>query len=246
MSSNPSVGNDVLRTIHRIHRQLADLRERLARGPRQIRAAEANVKHREELLAKLQAEVKAMRIAADQKQLQLKGAEEKIKELNRKLNAVETNREYQVLRDQIAADKMTNSVLTDEILEALEKIDAFDPQIHEAQQALQMARQKTESVHKEVQQQEPRIRADVDRLEAELKQQEVALPGPILDYYHRVVRQRGVDALAVIENECCGGCNQQVPLNVYAEILMSHPMFCKTCGRLLYLAEDRAPKKEDD
>ena len=35
---------DSLRTLHRIHRQLADLQDRLQRGPKQIRAGEANVK----------------------------------------------------------------------------------------------------------------------------------------------------------------------------------------------------------
>ena len=38
-----TISADVLRELHRIHRQLADLRERLDRGPRQIRAREANV-----------------------------------------------------------------------------------------------------------------------------------------------------------------------------------------------------------
>jgi hypothetical protein len=29
-------------------------------------------------------------------------------------------------------------------------------------------------------------------------------------------------------------------LNVQAEIRLSHPSFCKTCGRLLYLPEEDA------
>ena len=43
--------------------------------------------------------------------------------LKAKLNAAASNREYQALKDQIAADQMAGSVLADEILEALEKID---------------------------------------------------------------------------------------------------------------------------
>jgi hypothetical protein len=31
---------------------------------------------------------------------------------------------------------------------------------------------------------------------------------------------------------------------VCAEIMLSHPMFCKTCGRLLYMPEDRSVGKE--
>ena len=43
MSSTPNVSLAVLRTLHRLHRQLADLREQDQRGPKQIRANEANV-----------------------------------------------------------------------------------------------------------------------------------------------------------------------------------------------------------
>ena len=81
-------------------------------------------------------------MAADQKQLQLKAGEEKIKDLKRKLNAAASNREYQILKEQIAADEMANSVLEDEILEALEKIDQFQAKIAEAEAALAAARQK--------------------------------------------------------------------------------------------------------
>ncbi len=74
-------------------------------------------------------------MAADQKQLQLKSSEDKVKDLRRKLNAAASNREYQALLEQIAADEMANSVLADEILEALEKIDAFQKNLAEADAA---------------------------------------------------------------------------------------------------------------
>ena len=57
-----------------------------------------------------------MRVEADSKQLQMKEREEKIVNLQGKLNAAKENREYQALKDQIAADKQANVVLSDEIL----------------------------------------------------------------------------------------------------------------------------------
>ena len=78
--------------------------------------------------------------------------------------------------EQIAADEMTNSVLTDEILEAMEKSDAFQKNIAEAEAGLAAARQKAEQVRTEVAGQEPSLRADVARLEAELRQAERACP----------------------------------------------------------------------
>src|SRR3954469_12194603 len=70
-----------LRELHRIHQQLADLQDRLERGPKQVRARTAAVAQAEEQLAKAQAEIKTARVALDQKQLQLKTGESKIIDL---------------------------------------------------------------------------------------------------------------------------------------------------------------------
>jgi uncharacterized protein len=237
--SNVSVG--ILRTLHRLHRQLSDLRERLDRGPKQIRASEANVKRLEEDLARLREELKSTRKGADLKQLQLKGTEEKIKDLQRKLNMATSNREYQILKEQIAADEMANSVLEDEILEVLEEADAQGSKIAEAEIALAAARDKTAEIRAQMGKQEPYLLHDIQRLEGELRQCEADLPPTVREAYQRMVRQRGEDALAAVVDGCCGGCNQQVPLNIQAEIRLCHPTFCRTCGRLLYLPEDSTP-----
>src|SRR5215475_16009285 len=126
-----SVTATALRELHRIHIQLSDLRERLDRGPKAIRSRTAAVAQAEEQVSKLQGELKAAKVALDQKQLQLKSGEGKIGELKVKLNQANTNREYQALRDQIAADEMANSVLADEILEAMEKLDGLKAHVPE-------------------------------------------------------------------------------------------------------------------
>lgn len=239
MSRSPSesVQAGALRTLHRIHRQLADLRERRDRGPRQIRNADAHVAHQEQLLATVQNEEKAMRMAADKKQLDLKAAEAKVQDLQRKLNTASSNKEYQALKEQSAATEMANSVMADEILEALDKIDAMGPRIAEAEDALRKAREKAAKTHASVEDEMPRVEGDIVRLEAELKEAEVALPAESKELYDRVVRQRGEDALAAVEDQTCLGCYTNVPLNACNQILLGYPIFCKTCGRLLYIPE---------
>jgi uncharacterized protein len=243
-TTSPNAAASILRTLHRIHRQLTDLRERLDRGPRQIHAAEVNVHRSEDDAAKAKADLKLLRVAADQKQLQLKSGEDKVKDLRRKLNAASSNREYQALLDQIAADEMTNSVLADEILEALEKIDAFQNTIAETAAAAGAARQKSQQIRAELSEQEPKVRADLAKFEAELRVAESELAGDIAELYRRIVRQKGEDALAMVENQCCGGCNQQIPINLYSHIMLGKPVSCKTCGRLLYLPEE-PPRRAD-
>jgi predicted nucleic acid-binding Zn-ribbon protein len=237
MPPTPTAAISILRTLHRIHRQLTDLRERLDRGPRQVRAAEANVNRLDEALTAARAAAKDHRMAVDRKQLQLKTGEDKVKDLRYKLNASTSNREYQALQEQIAADEMANSVLADEILEGLDACDADHKLVVEEEAALAAARKKTEQLRAEVAAREPSLRADLARSEAELRVTEAGLPADIRDLYQRTVRQKGEDALAAVENQYCGGCNQQVQLNVCSQIMLGKPVACRTCGRLLYMPE---------
>lgn len=233
----------VLRELHRIHRQLNDLRERLDRGPKQIKARQATVAKLEGELAQAKTDSKAARIGADQKQLLLKSGESKIRELKVKLNAASSNREYQALKDQIAADEMANSVLADEILEALEKIDGFGPLVQEAEQNLAKGREELSKGEQQVREQHDLLIGDVNRLEDELKKVEVALPDDIREVYQRVVKSKGSDAMAQVDGETCGGCYHHVTANIISSLLMGKVVCCQSCGRMLYLPEDRTPGK---
>jgi predicted nucleic acid-binding Zn-ribbon protein len=237
--STPTVSLDVLRTLHRIHKQLTDLKDRRDRGPRQVRAGEANIKQREADAEKLREELKTMRKNIDQKQLQMKSNEQKLKELDTKLNQAASNREYQILKDQIAADKMANSVLEDEIIELMDQTDAFQPKIAEAEGLLKTTRDKAVAARQAVEVQAASIQADIVRLETELKHCEADLPDEIRETYQRLVEKRGEEALAEVVDGACGGCCQQIPVNVEASVRLQQPSFCRTCGRLLYVAEEK-------
>ncbi len=68
--------------------------------------------------------------------MQLKSREIRIEELEAKLNTAASNREFSTLKEQIAADKQANSVLSDEILETLEQIDVLDEALKQAEAEL--------------------------------------------------------------------------------------------------------------
>jgi uncharacterized protein len=233
-----SVNATALRELHRIHRQLSDLRERLDRGPKQVRGRTAGVAQAEEQSAKVHAELKAGRVALDQKQLQLKIAEGKVGELKVKLNQANTNREYQALKDQIAADEMASSVLADEILEAMEKLDVMKALIPNAEGLVAKAKEELGKVQQQLRAEEESLKTDVKRLEKELVDAEAALPEDFRAMYQRVVNAKGEDAMAVVEGGSCGGCFQQLTTNMHNEINMGRVVLCRSCGRVLYLPED--------
>jgi len=131
-----SVTAAALRDLHRIHQQLAELRDRLERGPKQVRARESNVAQLDARLAEAREKAKQTQMAVDRKQLDLKSGEQKVVDLRVKLNTANNNREYQALLEQIAAAEMAGSVLSDEILEGMDKVDQFVLLVKEAEKNL--------------------------------------------------------------------------------------------------------------
>ncbi len=238
MSSDAHQITGTLRTLHRIHRQLGDLREQLARGPRLSQAHAANVQRLEAALADAKAQLTAAKIRSHAKEVELKEAEEALQRRKTQLQQATSNKEYQALKDQIAASEVTNSVLADEALDALMKVDELTAKLAEAEAALARARQEADKVQQEFRQREPGLRAEIQRLEAELTQLEAQLPADFRQLYLRVVRTKGIDALGQLDGEFCSGCNQHVPINMQAKLLLGEPVMCRSCGRLLYLPED--------
>ncbi len=227
-----------LRELHRIHTQLSDLRDRIERGPKQIRARQVIMATAEQKLAAVQQELKLARVAADQKNLQLKSGEAKIDDYKAKLMASQSNREYQALKDQIAASEMAGSVLQDEILEILEKIDVHRRDVGEAEANLAKAKEDLAKFTTQVKEAEAGLQAEFSRVEGNLKEAESGLPDDLTIAYQRIVKSKGADALAVVENESCGGCYQQLTPNMQSDLRLGKPVFCKSCGRLLYEAEN--------
>lgn len=230
---------DSLSTLHRIHRQMADVRDRLQRGPKQIRVAEGTVKAAETGVAQAKDNFKQAKMAADEKQLQLRQREARIKDLQFKLNTANNNKEYQLLKDQIAADEQANSVLSDEILEALERMDELQIAIKGAEANLGKTKDELQRVRQRIDSQLHDLETQLARVTQELQAAEDQLPEAFKPEYLRLAKSMGEDALAPVEGGCCGGCFQTLTPQTIDQLLLDRPIFCKSCGRLLYVPEEK-------
>src|SRR3990172_8270047 len=157
-----------LRELHHLHQHLADLRDRVERGPKQIRAREANVAQLKARLEVARARPQETQMAINRKQLDLKAGEQKVVDAKVKLNAASSNKEYQALVEQIAAAEMAGSVLADEILESMEKLDALQLVVKDAEKALAAGTQELEKSRQAIEATAASLRADVERLEGSL------------------------------------------------------------------------------
>lgn len=230
-----------LREIHGIHRRIGDLRGRLQRGPRQVKATEGHLRELEKKCGETKETLTRTQMSTDKKQLQLQQRENRIEDLKGKLNGCGSNREYQVLKEQIAADEQANNVLSDEILEGLESIDQQQSQLAQEDKEREEVATELEQLKRTVESQEEQLKAELERLTHDLKQAEQSLPAEIKGDYERIARTRGEEALAPVESEVCLGCYQKVSPQTLNVLMKGEACFCSSCGSLLYLPEDTLP-----
>lgn len=230
-----SIDFGLIQSIHNLLKQATNLRERIEAGPRRIartRTHQATCQQNFDQAKQL--EIKT-RMAADAKQLQLSEREAKIKDLEFRLNTCESNKEFQLLKDRIAADLQANSVLQDEILELLERIDDLHQQTELAKQKLDEASQTTETISAEVGQEIDRLKIDLAEIENQLATREKQLPGDIRKEYLRSVQHVGEDVFGESDFITCGNCQQTLTTQVIADLRMFRQVYCKNCGCLLYI-----------
>lgn len=229
-----ATGEGLIR-LHELHLKLREVQTELEAGPRQIAA-------RKQLFAKKQAELedrrqklKQAKVTADQKNLQLKTNEAKIAELRAKQNTVTSNREYDILRGQIDADTMAKSVLEDEILESLESVDRGQAELKAFEQEVAAAEAELKKFVQQIEQKIPGLKQQAEQLNSEVAAAETFLPDEVAGYYRRLVQVHGADALAAVENKSCSNCFVKLTQQMIVEINSGRLLFCKSCGRLLYM-----------
>ncbi len=243
MSSDTKIeiSTELLRKLHRIHRQRTDLRGQIDRGPRQIKAGEALVAKATAELEQARESFKKSTLASDEKQLQLKSREIRIEDLEAKLNTAASNREFSTLKEQIAADKQANSVLADEILESLERLEELDEVVKRAEAELSKQQKDHQSRVQHVESNLMTLSSELERVESELEASEKEIPRGAYKDYKRLTESRGEEALAPVEGESCGGCYQTLTTNYIERLRMSMLIRCPNCNAFLYLPEDRSP-----
>lgn len=234
------ISAELLRRLHRIHQQRADLQSQARRGPLQIKAVNASVAAATTAVDVELALLKKARMVSDEKHLQLQAREEHVNQLQRRLNEAATNKEFSLLKEQIAADEQANSVQNDEVFEILERIDTLETQLAQTKEKLIAAEADAAKRVAEIEERQKRVTFDLNRVDVQLEETEMRIPASVQADYRRLIRARGEEALAPVENESCGGCYQTLTTQIVSQIMLSQLTYCPNCNAILYLPEDRS------
>lgn len=174
---------------------------------------------------------------ADRKQLELKEREQQIEKYEAQLNEAATNKEYSLMQDQIKATRAANDVLSDEIFEILESIDERQQEEKQATEVLKKAEAETAETEQNVEQLLQTLQKELDQLNSELAERQKSLPADILKEFLRIIPARGENTLAAVDDNTCGHCYQTITSQMRTELALNKPVYCKSCGALLYNTE---------
>ncbi|MGE5193362.1 MAG: zinc ribbon domain-containing protein [Deltaproteobacteria bacterium] len=224
-----------LAELHRLLLAAREVQDEMERGPRQLKARQQIIAQKQADLETQRQKHKALRMSADQRSLQLKSNEAKIGDLKVKLNQAASNREFDIIRQQIDADAMANSVLEDEILDALEKVDAAQIAIKKLEEEVAQAKVDETRVAAEIAAAQPGFEARLAELRKAITNAEARLPENMVVPYRRLVQAHGAGALAEVDGNTCSSCYVSLPPPMVMQVRDGQALFCKTCGRLLYM-----------
>ena len=232
------VVDSTVRRLHEILLLAADIRGQIERAPKQLKAAQMALQAAKDAVQGCKDSIKKSRMEADRKQLQQRQYETKLYEWQGKLNAAANNREYQAVKDQIAADTQANSVLSDEIFEILEGIDGLQIKLADLERICKMTEEDSGKAESRIAERMVVLKRDLERVEGELKGAESALPEDFAAIYHPLVKTRGEEAFAPLDERSCGGCNTGLPPRIIDQLRMGNPVACSSCGRWIYRPEE--------
>ena len=228
-----------LRELHGLHERAKAIRDRLASGPKTLATRQAVLAKRQSELDASKKSVQDAKVQAAKKEVQLKGMQAKSEDLRVKLNSIKKQVEYDAIRNQLSHDNLAQSKLSDEILESMIKVDEQAAIVTTQEAEAQKLASEIATLKTDIETKSGDLKVQLAKFDAALTEAEAFISVDQVEQYRRNVKQRGADALAPVDSGACTGCYVSVTAQMMNELINGgHLVFCKTCGRILYLAEE--------
>jgi predicted nucleic acid-binding Zn-ribbon protein len=159
-------------------------------------------------------------------------------DLRTKLNSIKKQAEYDALRNEIAHNNVAVSKLEEETLDLMQKVENDEADIKAREEEVAKLKADVAALQAQIEAQAAEGRASLAEIEAAIAGAEAIIPDDIRHQYQRVIKQRGADAMAPVEDGACHGCYVAVTSQKINDLINAETLvFCQICGRILYLAE---------
>lgn len=231
-----ATARETLKELHQLLLGLEEARDKLQRLPQQLKFRQNDVQRKGGVLQSERDALKRLRMDTDQKELNLKAGEQKLRDLRTKLNLCKAAKEFTALQEEIKHVQEANARIEEEILTAITEQDVKAAAIAELEKTATDSKDGLEKFSGEVQYGLRKWTDRVALLEGKIKELEATLAPDLRQEFQRHVQQKGTRGLAACEDGICQNCFiEQSPQN-RSELNANKTVRCASCNALLYRA----------
>jgi len=180
--------------------------------------------------------LKTLQLKSKEMEIELAQKETNINKLQTQLYQIKTNKEYTAMQKEIEGFKADKSVLEENILEFMDKVEVSKQEVSKQKQVL-------DSEEKKLQEEKKRIDSEISEIDKKLNdfQQERSqylhlVEKKLLEKYERILKSKNGLAIVPVKGEACQGCFMNIRPQVLNELHMKETaVVCENCSRLLYV-----------
>lgn len=158
-----------------------------------------------------------------------------VKKSEAKLFSIKNNREYQALLKEIEDIKSKNSLIEDEMIAFLGRIEAGEGALADKNREYEDLKCKLDAQTRLIEAEIEGSRKKMDRLEDSRHEVSSRIAPDLMKKILRLREDVGVIFIAPVKRSVCYGCHMNIPPQMYNELQRCDSLkFCPHCERLLY------------
>ena len=221
--------------LQKLDSNILTLRLKIDSMPSHIAAEEAPYKEAVKAFETARQQQLSLEKKKKDKERLIEDLTEKIRKLKARSSEIKTNKEYQANLKEVEAVEAEISSAEDDILSIMEVIDAASKSAEADNARLAEAKAGVESLNKEKEKEIRFIEQELLSLKEKRKQFPEKIEPDLYKLYMNLLKSGRGLAVAEAKKERCGGCNMNIPPQLFVELKLGGTIFqCPQCRRILF------------
>lgn len=229
---------EVLKRLQSLKSKINELKEYQELRKQDVQKKKTQIEDKKALAEEKHEEKLSRQKEIDRKELDLKTDEGEITKYNVQLNSIKTNKEYTALCTEIGSKKADMSILEDEILNTMSKLESVNEENNKLQEDLRREEESLKNLIESVDADVKKTDIEIEETQNDQKKYIDALDENSLKHYNRLSSIKGGKAVVAVIDNMCGGCSMKITAQTLNLLMGSNELvFCQSCSRILYLEE---------
>ena len=194
--------------------------------PALIREFRETIQSNKSSLSSLEEELKRIQVSKKEKELDLQTKEDALRKYHGQLYQLKTNQEYKAKLKEIGSHKADISIIEEEIIRMLERIDDKAKELNEHKNRMQEQEKQLNDKIRIIEDQIKELQIKITNLQDKRGILVDGINSGLLAKYEHLLEHRQGRALVPLQNSSCGGCFMNLPAEItnrikyYKEIII--------------------------